>query len=316
MSFLEKCAVKFAQASTSVLMIGGSMSLFYFFLSVAKSHIAMYDSTIGSSFGFSYVAIAFSIIGLLVYVLSVFDERSYRSISQAFEYNQERLFKVFSMVFMANVLLNCIVPGFYPESYLTSLSHYAPFALSNFGMVASLASILLAVKVYFSFDNWYFVAKSKIQNYFANKKQAKLMKQKQIKESIKANEEKPLQEVSSLNMAVFNIIKNTIPSKNTEFLDCLNSLQQTVAALTQESNKTDIEVENEVNLLLEQNLPKVAQVYLSAQTEEDKKEVLKAFSQMDSYFKNFQKDIDDKKKFKNNLNVASELKYISEKYGV
>jgi hypothetical protein len=312
MTFLEKLGVKCAQATTSVLMIGGSMSLFYFFLSVAKSHISTYASTIGKTFGFAYAAIGFSALATIFYVIILFDNNYYRSFDEGLKKNQDGLFKFLSLVFMANVLINCVVPGFYNENYFTSLTHYAPFALSNFGMVMCLAFVALTAKFYFSFDKAYFFVKNKIKTYFDNKNHEKEANKAKLKiDNEIAQGIKPSNTLQS--MTIFSLIEKTIPSQNKDFLDCLNSLKQTVLELSK--NSTDIEVENEMNILLEQNLPKIANLYLSTDNQEDKKEVLTTFTQMDNYFKNLQNELNNKKSFKNNLNLKSELKYMSEKYG-
>lgn len=312
MTFLEKLSVKLAQATTSVLMIGGSISLFYYFLSVAKSRIETYDSTIGGNFGFAYAAIGFSALAILFYIINIFDSHNYRSFDDGIRANQDGVFKFISIVFMINVIINCIIPGFYHESYLISLSHYTPFALSNLGMISCLAFVALTIKFYFSFDRAYFFVKNKIQNYFAQKKQEKATQKAKIEaKKEEVNELKPSASLQS--MAIFDIIQKTIPSQNQDFLTCLDSLKQTVIELSK--NSTDIEVENEMNILLEQNLPKIAQLYWSTENSEDKKEVLKTFTQMDNYFKNLQNEMLNRKSFKNNLNLKSELKYMSEKYG-
>ena len=312
MNILEKCSIKLAQAFTSTAIMGTGVALINFFGHMIKTSIIENPHTIAQSYGIPYGILGFTTFIYCIFSFLVIADE-YHFIA-AIKKHQERLIQIAVGFVMLNLLVNFIIPSFYPQNYLKELINYAPFFFGNLGIMLSLVLIGSSVKVFFSFDKWYFNAKNAFSYYLLKKKKEKLAREQIAKEKLEQYQKVNEEHKADLNLELFNVIMTCFaPEKNIEFAKYISSLKNSVSILAKETN--DITAQAEVKLLMENNLPKIVQVYQATHSEEDRKSVLKALGQIDGFFKKFSEDIEAKKKFQNNLNVATELKYFSDKYG-
>lgn len=228
--------------------------------------------------------------------------------------------KMFGYVFLLNLCINLLIPSFFPQNYFKELINYLPFLLANVGVLFSLSTIFLSIKGFLNFNNWYEKTKKQFTLYFKNRKLAKEKNKKLIQEAkLKAKEKQVQMQTQSvanshmINLSVFDTIMAIVPNENNEQFNAkLMSLKNTMNHILEKPQ--DIEVYNEVKILVEQNLPKMTQLYLQSQNQMDKENALEVLEKMDSYFKLALNQLVNQQNFKTHLNKESELKYFNEKY--
>jgi hypothetical protein len=311
MNAIEKLMVQLTKVLTMLLGITGSIALVNYCIHNVKSIIDNNPSTIASA----------SVVMYFLFGISMFISFMVMT-TMSIEGELEKGKKITGYILLANLGLNFLVPSFFPQNYFSELINYLPFLLANVGILFSLFTVFLSIKSFVKFDAWYSQVKKNMSLYFKNRKlvqeKRKLELQKQkLQEEQKKEQMKPLNNTPSnqINLTVFDTIMAIVPKeKNEEFNEKLNSLKKTMLEILEKPQ--DIEVYNEVKLLVEQNLPKMTQLYLQSQNEEDKKNALEVLEKMDSYFKFAFNQLVNKQNFKSHLNKESELKYFSEKYSV
>lgn len=309
MNFLNKLLVKGTKLIATISMMASSIALINFLVNIIRDSIVNNPTTITNA-----SAVSYSLFGISMFFCGMF-----YMIMVTVENNKELAQKGVSYTLLGNLFINLIIPSFFPENYLKAIVHYAPFLLANIGILCALMMIFLSIKFFVKFDAWCEARQTRFKNYLNQRS----LKKAKMKEELKNQREMEKLEKSQtntvitpiINLSFFDTIGTIFTQENhQDFLQKMNNLKETLGTFNQESH--DVEVDTEIKLLVEKNLPKMTQLYLEAKEENEKQDVLNMLEKVNTYFKYFKHEMDNKQSFKVSLNKESELKYMSQKYSI
>lgn len=291
MNLFEKLTVAFSGFSTTVVSMLVGAGLIKYLVGVDKYLI---NSTT-ESLPFFFIVLCASLLISLVAFFAVAEEN----------WDGVDILKLVSGIPFFATLVNSIVMSIFSDSYFTGLTFYLKMSALNLGIVAlgllSLSSLVFS----FTSKNMYLACKAKVINFFEIRKAQKEEFKNQLKK-IEDEAIKPI--VKEYNLNVFDEQK-ALPHSMIEKMD---ELKVMVDYLKQSID--EVKIQSEIQLLIDNTLPKIITLYQKAKTDNDKKSVENALTNVVNYFAHFQEEMKSKEEYKNNLDMETEISYLNNKY--
>jgi hypothetical protein len=248
-------------------------------------------------FGGTYGGFGISVFSILVMIIAFVDSNE--------KLLEEENIKVLVGVPLIINALTVLVTSLFADSFLSTLLFLAKIDLFN--LVILLVSIvaLSSIALTFTSKDIYYGIKDRIITFFNKKKVQREAIKKELKE-IQATATEVLEK--NYNLDIFHQGKNLPKTMNEKIIKLKNMIEFL------KSKTKEVEVQTEIQMLLDNTLPKIIMLHEKANNETSRQEVENALNNVVSYFENFTQEMKNKDEYNEKLELETEISYINKKY--
>lgn len=201
--------------------------------------------------------------------------------------------------------LTSLAIALFTDSFWLSFLFFAKIDLINLSIALIGGLSLSSIAFLFVSKKLYQKIKSKMSTFFNNKKTQK----EQIKKSINELEENTFQHIEkNYSLTIFNNTQNVSKEMSENF----EKLKEMVEYL--KTNAEDVKIQSEIQMLIDNTLPKVCVLYEKAKTKENKAMIESTLSNVVLYFTKLTEEMKTKEEYKNTLDLETEVSYMNQKY--
>lgn len=296
MNFLEKTSVFLTGlAATGASILAGSLVIKYL---LNMSSVMINASTLTTGFfGGMFIGFGVSVLALLISVGVIGESGDDLTDSDCVKF-------LISLPLIVNALA-ILFTSLFANDFLSTFFFLAKMDVINLSILLVALVSLASIALTFTSDDIYKFCKAKVKNFFMKKKTAKEKVKKELKE-IQSTSTKLLEK--NYNLDVFDESQHLPPSMNEKIVELKTMIEYL------KSKTGEVEIQSEIQMLLDNTLPKIIMLYEKADNKQNKNEVENALGNVVSYFKNFTQSMKQKDEYQEKLDLETEISYINKKY--